>query len=70
MEWPLLRLKRLMRRFETLGKPAHHTLANHWARVIEMVYTTERIKELSEDPELTSEKVREYPLLSREKDLE
>ena len=47
--------------FETLGKPAHHTLANHWARVIEMVYAAERIKELSEDPELTSEKVREIP---------
>ncbi|MGB9728590.1 MAG: Ni/Fe hydrogenase subunit alpha [Thermoprotei archaeon] len=43
------------------GKPVHHTLAFHWARVIEMVYAAERIKELAEDPELTDKNVRIIP---------
>ena len=31
--------------FTTLGgKPVHHTLANHWARVIEMLYAAERMR--------------------------
>ena len=48
--------------YETLGgKPVHHTLANHWARVIEMIYAAERIKELAEDPELTDPNVRNIP---------
>jgi F420-non-reducing hydrogenase large subunit len=28
------------------GRPVHHTLANHWARVVEMLYAAERMKEL------------------------
>ena len=37
--------------FETLGgKPVHHTLANHWARVIEMIYAAERMVQLVNDP--------------------
>ena len=33
--------------FATLGgKPVHHTLANHWARVIEMLQAAERMREL------------------------
>ena len=43
------------------GKPVHHTLANHWARVIELLYATERLEELANDPELTSENVRTLP---------
>jgi F420-non-reducing hydrogenase large subunit len=43
------------------GKPVHHTLANHWARVIEMVYAAERIKELSNDPKITDSKIRNLP---------
>jgi F420-non-reducing hydrogenase large subunit len=43
------------------GKPVHHTLANHWARVIELVYAAERLQELANDPELTSEHVRNLP---------
>ena len=31
---------------ETLGKPAHHTLAMHWARVIEQMNAAERALEL------------------------
>lgn len=48
--------------FKTLGgKPVHHTLANHWARVIEMVYAAERINELINDPEITSKNLRTIP---------
>lgn len=48
--------------YETLGgKPVHHTLANHWARVIEMLYAAERIWELINDPEIKSEDVRILP---------
>jgi len=43
------------------GKPAHYTLAFHWARAIECMYAAERIKELIEDPEITSKKVRNIP---------
>jgi len=45
----------------TLGKPVHHTLANHWARVVELIYAAERMKELAEDPELTDPNVRRLP---------
>jgi F420-non-reducing hydrogenase large subunit len=48
--------------FDTLGaKPVHHTLANHWARVVELVYAAERMKELAEDAELASAEVRTLP---------
>jgi F420-non-reducing hydrogenase large subunit len=43
------------------GKPVHHTLANHWARVIELLYATERMKELAYDPEITDENIRNIP---------
>jgi F420-non-reducing hydrogenase large subunit len=48
--------------FETLGgKPVHHTLANHWARVVELLYAAERMKELADDPELTDPNIRTVP---------
>jgi F420-non-reducing hydrogenase large subunit len=48
--------------YKTLGgKPVHHTLANHWARVIEMIYAAERIEQLVNDPEITSQDVRRVP---------
>jgi len=48
--------------FTTLGgKPVHHTLANHWARVIEMLYAAERVRELVNDPEITSKEIRTLP---------
>ncbi|MHA1400391.1 MAG: Ni/Fe hydrogenase subunit alpha [Candidatus Heimdallarchaeaceae archaeon] len=34
------------------GKPAHHTLGFNWARLVEIVYSGERMVELAEDPEL------------------
>ena len=46
---------------EVLGKPAHHTLANHWARVIEQLYASERLLELVQDPQITSTDIRAEP---------
>jgi F420-non-reducing hydrogenase large subunit len=43
------------------GKPVHHTLANHWARVIEMIQAAERIEQLVADPEIVSPDVRRVP---------
>ncbi len=43
------------------GKPVHHTLANHWARVVELLYAAERLKELADDPELIDSNVRTLP---------
>jgi len=48
--------------FQVLGgRPVHHTLANHWARVIEIVYAAERFKELVSDPAITDPNVRTLP---------
>jgi F420-non-reducing hydrogenase large subunit len=48
--------------FKTLGgKLVHHTLANHWARVVEMLYAAERINELVNDPDITSDDIRTIP---------
>jgi len=48
--------------FDTLGgKPVHHTLANHWARLIELLYAAERMRELAGDPDIVSTHVRELP---------
>jgi F420-non-reducing hydrogenase large subunit len=48
--------------FATLGgKPVHHTLANHWARVVEMLYAAERLNELAHAPELTDPYIRSVP---------
>ncbi len=45
--------------YETLGgKAVNSTLAFHWARLIELLYATERATELLKDKELTSEKVK------------
>jgi F420-non-reducing hydrogenase large subunit len=50
------------RLYKTLGgKPVHHTLATHWARVIELLYAAERAAELAHDPEILSDKVRTIP---------
>jgi F420-non-reducing hydrogenase large subunit len=50
------------RMYATLGgKPIHHTLAYHWARLIELLYAAERALELATDPEITSTNVRSKP---------
>jgi F420-non-reducing hydrogenase large subunit len=43
------------------GRMVHQTLANHWARVVEMLYAAERMKELASDPELINPNVRTLP---------
>ncbi len=48
--------------YDTLGgKPVHHTLANHWARVIELLYAAERMQQLADDPEIVDPHVRNLP---------
>lgn len=48
--------------FDTLGgKPVHHTLANHWARVVEMIQAAERMVELTNDPEITGKEIHTIP---------
>jgi len=48
--------------YSTLGgRPVHCTLANHWARLIELLYAAERMKELAGDPEIIDPKVRNIP---------
>ena len=48
--------------YEVLGgKPVHHTLAMHWARVIELMYAAERQLELIRDEETSSPVVRIIP---------
>ena len=53
--------------YETLGskkkngryQPVHHRLATHWARLIELLYSAERMVELIEDPEIVEPNVRQ-----------
>ncbi len=48
--------------YDTLGgKPVHHTLAMHWARLIEIAQAAEQLLELSQDPEITSTDIRTIP---------
>jgi len=54
--------KEYERFFETLGgKPVQPTLATHWARLIELLYTTENWVRLATDPEITSSEYRVLP---------
>ena len=48
--------------FDTLGgKPAHHTLAFHWARLIEVMYVSEELVQLLEDKSITNPDIRNLP---------
>jgi F420-non-reducing hydrogenase large subunit len=48
--------------YKTLGgKPVHHLLATHWARLVELLYAAERLLELCTDPEITDPHVRNIP---------
>jgi len=48
--------------FSVLGtRPVHHTLANHWARIVELIYAAERMQQLAADPSLTDTNVRALP---------
>jgi len=48
--------------YEFFGhKPVHHTLAFHWARLIENMFAAEEILRLAQDPEISSQDVRSLP---------
>jgi F420-non-reducing hydrogenase large subunit len=50
------------RMYDTLGgRPVDHTLATHWARLVELLYATERWVELATDPEITGDEFRVLP---------
>ena len=42
-------------------KPVHHTLAYHWARLIECLFCSEAVLDLARDPEIVSREVRTLP---------
>ena len=49
--------------FDTLGgKPSHHTLAYHWARLIEALQAAEHMQRIANDPLLTSRDIRNMDL--------
>lgn len=53
--------------YKTLGgKPAHNTLAFHWARLIEALYAAERMLELAQDKEITDPNIRNIPTATPE----
>ena len=41
------------------NRPVHHQLATHWARLIELLHAAERMKELTEHPEICDPMVRQ-----------
>jgi len=43
------------------GKPVHHTLATHWARLVEMLAAAETMRTLARDPDLIRPEVRTIP---------
>ena len=43
------------------GKPAHNTLAFHWARLIEVIYAAESLLKLTEDKSITDPNIRNMP---------
>ncbi|MFH1540077.1 MAG: Ni/Fe hydrogenase subunit alpha [bacterium] len=54
--------KEFDRMYETLGgKPAHNTLAYHWARLVELLYSAERALELASDPVTAGDDIRALP---------
>lgn len=54
--------KEYERMYATLGgKPVNHTLATHWARLVELLYAAERWVELATDAEITGTEYRVLP---------
>ncbi len=43
------------------GRPVHHTLANHWARVVEIIQAAETMVALLDDPGITGADIRSLP---------
>lgn len=51
--------KEYERMYSTLGgKPVHATLAMHWARLVELLYSAERCLELARDNDITGKELR------------
>jgi len=51
--------KEYKKMYSTLGgKPVHNTLATHWARLIELLYSAEHCLELATDPDITRKDLR------------
>lgn len=45
--------------YKTLGgKPVHNTLAMHWARLVELIYSAENCLKLAQDPEIVGTELR------------
>ena len=61
MATPLAEAER-RRLFETLGWPAHQTLAFHWARLVEALQAAEAVAARAGDPLLASREVRTVPV--------
>jgi F420-non-reducing hydrogenase large subunit len=43
------------------GKPVHHTLANHWARCVEILQAAETMVKLLDDPDIIGQDIRALP---------
>ena len=53
--------------YSTLGgKPVKKLLATHWARLVELMYSAERLLELAQDPEVASPNIRTLPTATPE----
>jgi NAD-reducing hydrogenase large subunit len=57
IDTPLANEAHKLLRAATNGTPNNSTLANHWARMIEMLHCVEKIKELLADPDLQGEEL-------------
>jgi len=58
MATPLAQIE-FQKMYEVLGgKPVHATLAMHWARLVELLYSAERCLELATDPEIIGKELR------------
>jgi F420-non-reducing hydrogenase large subunit len=49
------------RLFAVLSRPAHQTLAFHWARLVEALQAAEEVERLANDPEILDPEVRRLP---------
>ena len=49
------------RLFSALSRPAHQTLAFHWARLVEALQAAEEVERLAHDPEILDTDVRRLP---------
>jgi len=61
MKTPLAQIE-YERMFDTLGgKPVHNTLAFHWARLVEVLYAAEEMKQILSDDSIVNPDIRNIP---------